>query len=341
MFPSQKYYALLDVEPHADLDTIKRAYRQKMRRYHPDQFVAELAQAQQSGNLTRTKQIEKKISNAKKLAQQINSAYAVLSDEETRAAYDRYLSEERQREYNLEVRKSRMRHYESERRTVKSRPHRNPNRPRKAANGEDFPRYLFVGFIVLVIVVTTIFSNAITSTHTPFTTYVPRNPTSSNIASMADFQATTNSQQATVRARETIALQPTATPRSSVANEQIADRLLSLEQYELAVEIYTQALDSNPNNAVLYLKRARAYSAWYQSGSTEAFTLALDDFEQAQLLDESLTELHLERGMLYYSAWLETGDFAQETIADLENYAALYGETSPEIESILDTLSES
>lgn len=38
-----QYYANLEVEPGADLETIKRAYRRLMRKYHPDKHAADPA----------------------------------------------------------------------------------------------------------------------------------------------------------------------------------------------------------------------------------------------------------------------------------------------------------
>src|SRR6266699_5019748 len=60
------YYALLGVPIDADADTIKRAYRQLARRYHPD-----LAGPQGAVQMKR-----------------INRAYDVLSDPEKRLNYD-------------------------------------------------------------------------------------------------------------------------------------------------------------------------------------------------------------------------------------------------------------
>src|SRR6266566_1629885 len=62
----ENYYAVLGVPLDADSDTLKRAYRQLARRYHPDLAVPEGA-------------VEMK---------RINRAYAVLSDPEKRLNYD-------------------------------------------------------------------------------------------------------------------------------------------------------------------------------------------------------------------------------------------------------------
>jgi WD40 repeat protein len=62
----ENYYAVLGVSPNADSDTLKRAYRQLARRFHPD-----LAGPEGALQMKR-----------------INRAYAVLSDTEKRQQYD-------------------------------------------------------------------------------------------------------------------------------------------------------------------------------------------------------------------------------------------------------------
>ena len=62
------HYATLRVDPGADSKVIRRAYRDLMRRYHPDVNSSD---------------------DAAKKATAINEAYACLRDPEGRAAYDR------------------------------------------------------------------------------------------------------------------------------------------------------------------------------------------------------------------------------------------------------------
>jgi len=67
------YYAILGLGPDADLDTLKRAYRQKAREAHPD-LVSHMGEDLQA--------------EATALMSDLNEAYATLSNEEQRREYD-------------------------------------------------------------------------------------------------------------------------------------------------------------------------------------------------------------------------------------------------------------
>ena len=61
------HYDILEVSPHASPEVIKAAYRSLMQRYHPDRTS---------------------VADSVRRAQEINDAYAVLSDPAKRRAYD-------------------------------------------------------------------------------------------------------------------------------------------------------------------------------------------------------------------------------------------------------------
>ena len=63
------YYEILGVSRSADKEEIKRAYRRLARKYHPD---------------------VNKTDGAEERFKEINRAYEVLSEPETRARYDRF-----------------------------------------------------------------------------------------------------------------------------------------------------------------------------------------------------------------------------------------------------------
>lgn len=68
---NQNYYEILSVQTTATIEEIKRMYRQQVRQHHPDLHPGDCV--------------------AEERIKAINSAWVVLSDQEQRAAYDRFL----------------------------------------------------------------------------------------------------------------------------------------------------------------------------------------------------------------------------------------------------------
>ncbi|MCY4614370.1 MAG: DnaJ domain-containing protein [Nitrospira sp.] len=62
------YYAILEVTPQASNKEIKRAYRRKVKKYHPD--------------------LNKQNNHAERIVREINAAYEILSNPEERKKYD-------------------------------------------------------------------------------------------------------------------------------------------------------------------------------------------------------------------------------------------------------------
>jgi DnaJ-class molecular chaperone len=69
--PADDYYEMIEVSPRASPEVIKRAYRTLIERYHPDKHPPERRPW------------------AEEMTKQLNGAYAVLSNAERRAEYDR------------------------------------------------------------------------------------------------------------------------------------------------------------------------------------------------------------------------------------------------------------
>ncbi|MEL7435070.1 MAG: DnaJ domain-containing protein [Chloroflexota bacterium] len=336
---SSNHYTLLDVKMGADLDTIKQAYRRKIRANHPDKFTADLAHAKARGNATDIRKLERKLAYAKKKTQELNAAYAVLSDADARRAYDEKLSLERQAKYDREQLARRMQRYDDAPASTASYQPRQPKHPNVARNESSIPWMVLAGFLLVMVVVFASFTNAITRNHTPFTTYVPSNPTAEGSVRMADLQATTSAGVATARARETLVLLPTFTPRGSSEDEALGDRLMAASIYDSAVTAYTAAIEEDPHNPVLYFKRAQAHLARYENGSDSAYTDALADYTEAITLDDMYTAAYLARGMLYYQAWQTDNANADDVRADLETYLSLADTVNEDsILAILDEL---
>ena len=76
---SQDYYETLQISPSAEPDTIQRVFRLLAQRFHPDN--------QQTGNADRFREI--------------NDAYRVLNDPETRAQYDVHHDEVRRERWRF------------------------------------------------------------------------------------------------------------------------------------------------------------------------------------------------------------------------------------------------
>lgn len=83
----------------------------------------------------------------------------------------------------------------------------------------------------------------------------------------------------------------------------LGQQYLLEENYEEAIIAFTEAINIEPNNADVYLKRAEAY---IQSGETEEnMTLALEDYQQVLNLDDTLVDAYLGLSNIY----IQQGDF--------------------------------
>lgn len=84
----QNYYELFGIPRQATTAEIKAAYRRKMQKYHPDKLQAELAECLRSGDRIEIARIERELEQAATVAQDLNEAYAVLSNVVKRRQYD-------------------------------------------------------------------------------------------------------------------------------------------------------------------------------------------------------------------------------------------------------------
>lgn len=331
---NENHYKTLGVAPTASLETIKQAYRQQIRQYHPDTYVARRQAIQKSGDISKLRALEKEIESSKAISQRINAAYAILSDVDSRAKYDQSLAKERQVQQVEQDYRRRMRHSDEGRRTVKTRPHRPPQTKSNNASWG-----IAVGFIVLLFFASSILSNTLFRQDT-YVTAAPRNTSRAGEINVYDAQDTAIARRATQAARETIVALPTHTPRSAEDNERLADSMMELGQYHLAIEGYSDAIE-RLETSNLYTKRALAYSAAYFSGQARYAELASADFEAAIALDSNYALAYRGRGWLYYQIWLDSKSAldAQIARADFQAYLALV-EADSEIEIALQELGD-
>jgi len=331
----QTHYDILQVARTADTETIKRAYRERIRRFHPDQFAAERHRLQQAGDHAGVQKLDRKIERSKQMTQQINAAYDVLTDSIQRKAYDRQIAEETNKAVNQQIRRQRAQHPEYVRRTVKTRPHNNPNRPKQNVE-EKIPRVAIGAFVVIMIVtfgwLSSVFGRA---------TLGGTRPQSTAIGYTAiDLQQTQDAINATRAAREENAQRPTATPRSVEASLRSANVFYEAGQYSYAIELYDRLIAEDGGTATVYTRRGMAYSALYQQGESAAFEQALADYAEALRLDSQWLMAYRERGMLYYTRWLQTNDaqYGQSALDDLAQYETLVTELSPAVAQAIGNL---
>lgn len=71
----QNYYEILGITCFSNVETIKKAYRELAKKYHPDKNPSDI--------------------KAEEKFKEISSAYEILSDPQKRAAYDSKLEEEK------------------------------------------------------------------------------------------------------------------------------------------------------------------------------------------------------------------------------------------------------
>lgn len=77
----KNYYEILEVNEHASIEIIEKAYKVLIKKYHPDLYVGEKKQY------------------AEKRTRDINEAYRILSDEFLKEQYDAELKREQVEEY--------------------------------------------------------------------------------------------------------------------------------------------------------------------------------------------------------------------------------------------------
>ncbi|GEM_PF-1556740 len=287
IMPETTYYDMLSLRPNADVESIKRAYREKIRTFHPDSLAGELARRKGAGNYGGAYEIERRIEEYKKKTQEINQAYSVLSDPVAREAYDRPRKERAQAAYRAPD-PSRAGPYAQRR--------ANPAPPPQTPVEEKMPVRWIAGLVVVLIV---IFSSFVSLFASVFLTDGLRPAGSSGGLSSRDLQETQNAIQATYIVRTQNAQLPTATPRPPLENRNIGKAFYDSENYGLAEELYTLALSQSPQNAQWHVERGFVYVQMMVQDATY-FDRAMADFDRALLLDDAVHETYLGRAEAQY-----------------------------------------
>jgi curved DNA-binding protein CbpA len=333
MTTEPNFYEVLGIAANADIDTVKRAYREQMRRYHPDAFVGLMAKARQSGDLRQIRLLEKQIEESKQKTKQLNIAYEILSDAAKRQAYDM------RREG---VPQSRSAPYYPESDPYRSGPYAardaaNPTRrqaprhapaPRKP--DDSFPFVLFgilAGGLFLAFASLFAFGNLpAPEDGIPFA--------NDGRISAQDLQATTSAQQVTRVYMTRIAQQPTSTPRTLEQEVLTGDTFAERGEYALAAELYTNAINRGYDEVEVYFKRAQAY---LQMGTDASLSLAFADLTYVIQQQPDNAAAYLERALLQYALWQKNGAsvLVDAIRADATRYSELGGVRDERLETAL------
>jgi tetratricopeptide (TPR) repeat protein len=339
------HYAVLGVAPSADEATIKAAYRERIRKYHPDRYSGELAQARADEDVVAIRRAEKRLEQAKQQTKRINTAYRTLKDPAERRRYDRLRQPPTRVEFqddrtgpgasrsysyarnaqNTQNTQANTGHtgYTSTRHGYddpgNQRARATAEANRRGDNDEKVP-WAFMG--ALVIVLALVFTGLTSMFNLGPRDYVV------GATELPAWRIPAGSVDATATA---VANMPTPTPRDSSANIQAANVLFERQSYTNAIELYTRVIDSGDADAFVYFRRAESYRV---IGELDA---ALTDYNIALATDASLTDAYLGRGLAYYGQWWQTRSDTTANAArtDLERYQESTGADDADLRAIL------
>lgn len=363
------YYAVLGISANATQEQIKRAYRQLIKRYHPDRMEADRSQA---SNARERSTIEKQIAEAQRKTQQINQAYNVLSDPDQRRRYDferrtrrntssQYSSAARGTYTSAAGRRSNTGTYRSRSGTYewhgthtggpysRTRSQYGPrsstadsrstgNTTGRASRGQSIWDDNNAGYNVDPVTFTQRIAMSM------FMLVLMLVVCEATISGLDGWRATSVGGSSDPRpefngdlgdARQTA--EALNIPLDS--NEEARDYVLrgiaalSEDEYTEAAESFTQALTVPEfSSAGLYYLRGKA--RWGDVDTIQDGMLdgALDDFNRAINMNPSLDVAFLERGMIYYAMWrvTERATFRKLAYDDLTRYDSMVDQTLPD-----------
>jgi tetratricopeptide (TPR) repeat protein len=326
------YYDVLGVRPNANLESIKNAYREKVREYHPDTLTGELARRRNAGNYGGAYEIERRIEQYRKKTQDINAAYRILSDPHERAAYDRRRLPARSASPSAVPSNDGRTGPYADRRAEAFHPKPKPNVEEK------LPVRWVVGLVIFLVIIFSTFVS--TFAGVLFGDSIKPAGSSGGISARA-LQATQNAEQATIVYITQIALTPTSTPRSPQDNAEAGAAFLARGNAKIAEELFTKALAGQPN-AAWYLLRGQARLALAQTTPTY-YDGALADFTQALALDTDDPQAYYGRMLARFALWQAhpSEDARLAVLSDLESYLARTDDRdNPQVRQILAQIGE-
>ncbi len=321
------HYDTLGVRKDADAETIKRAYRELVRQYHPDSLASERMRLQRGGSPSELRELERKHTLYQEKTRQINAAYKVLSDPRQRQSYDAQLQAPASSAARRQREAAAWTPPDPDRVGAYARRRRAENHP-KPTQAESAPialiAFMFLGLLFAFMFV---FSLLLPESSVRL---AERTPAEGRISSF-DLQETAQLANATRAVWTQMAREPSATPLNANTLLNAAEAFFRSGSYDLAAEQYSRALAQLPATAALLLQRGRAYSALAQEANdAAAWDLALADYERALVLDSTLAEVYVERAWLNAHFWQQTGSVPLEALvrADLQTYEVLGGDAS-------------
>lgn len=332
MSSETNHYEVLGILPSADTEAIKRAYREQIRRYHPDAFVGQMAKARQAGDLSAIRRLEKQIEEAKRKTQQINVAYGVLSDPAKKHAYDLQnagVPAQRSSAYH-DGDPYRAGPYAARNAATASRAR--PSAPARPATDDRFPYLLFAvlgGGLLLVFGLLVVWG-ALPAPEDGLPVI------NDGRISARDLQATTSLREATRIAWTQAALLPTATLRSIEGEVTTANYFFEQGEFRLAEELFSNAIDRGYVSAEVFYRRGLAVVNMQRESD---YGQALADFTRAIQLAPQQADAYLQRALLAHRLWQrsQADSLLQQIREDAAAYARLGG-SSAALDALLQSL---
>lgn len=354
---AQNYYQLLDVPPHASLEEIKAAYRQRIKRYHPDHYAGRRARYLAAQDWENVGAIDAKIHHAEEMTRAINSAYRVLSDPRQRRRYNLELAQQQRnssaaapgaashrggqtrRPYTTTTRGNPAKEYPY---GYKRPPSQERSRPSAASTEEELAKSSFKLFLVvqamagvlLAIVVGALILGLGARQQSDAAANENRGLSSQGAIGSAPGSTAAPSFLMGTYALEKLPASIEAAPDDAARG----DYYYSQQQYAQAVNAYSLALQGE-DSALLRYKRAMARLPLLPRGNIPRQQV-LDDLLQATQLDPNFAPAHLEAALFAYENWQRNGEAQDQMTAlrALKAYLALTGDPAPDLAALLDEL---